>query len=127
MWKEFKEFALTGNVIDMAVGVVIGGAFGKIVTSIVNDIIMPLVGVLTGGLDFSAAQIVLKGDSALKYGSFIQNVIDFLIIAITLFAVVKAMNTVKKKLEKPAEPEPEAPAEPTEKEILAEIRDLLKK
>ncbi|MBQ4111038.1 MAG: large-conductance mechanosensitive channel protein MscL [Clostridia bacterium] len=127
MWKEFKEFALKGNVVDMAIGVVVGSAFSKIVTSIVNDIIMPLVGVITGGLDFSAAQIVLKGDSALKYGSFIQNVIDFLIIAVTLFFVVKTINVVKKKCEKPAEPVEEKPAEPTEKEILAEIRDLLKK
>ena len=125
--KEFKEFALKGNVLDMAIGVIIGGAFGKIVSSLVDDILMPLVGVVTGNVDFNS--LVYKfgeGDLAatIKYGTFIQNVVDFLIVALCIFLFVKAINKMNKKKEEPA---PEAPAGPTQEELLAEIRDLLKK
>ena len=119
--KEFKEFASQGNVMDMAVGVIIGGAFGKIVSSLVDDIIMPVVGVATGGVDFTtlAAKV---GDAEVKYGMFIQNIIDFLIIALCIFCMVKAINKFKKK----EEPAPEAPAGPTTEELLADIKDILK-
>jgi large conductance mechanosensitive channel len=133
--KEFKEFAMKGNVMDMAVGVIIGGAFGKIVSSLVSDIIMPLIGVLTGGISFTDLFINLgegefktlaeaqeAGAAVFAYGQFIQNIIDFIIIAFCIFLMIKAMNKLKK--EKPAEPE--APAGPTQEELLAEIRDLLK-
>ena len=119
--KEFKEFAVQGNVMDMAVGVIIGGAFGKIVSSLVDDIIMPVVGVLTGGVDFKDLAAVV-GDAKITYGVFVQNVIDFLIIAISIFCVIKAINKFKKK-EAPA---PEAPAGPTTEELLADIKDILK-
>lgn len=130
MLKEFKEFALKGNVVDLAVGVIIGGAFGKIVTSLVNDIIMPIIGILLNGVNFTDLKYVVKpasGDipeSAILYGSFIQNIVDFLIIAFCIFIMVKAMNSLKKKEEK----KEEKPAEPTEDVVLlTEIRDLLKK
>lgn len=120
--KEFKAFAMRGNVMDMAVGVIIGGAFGKIVSSLVDDIFMPIIGVLTGGIDFSKVSIMV-GDAEVKYGMFIQNVIDFLIIAICIFTMIKAMNSLSKKKEE----EPTAPAEPSnEEKLLGEIRDLLK-
>ena len=119
--KEFKEFAMKGNVMDMAVGVIIGGAFGKIVSSLVDDVLMPLIGVVTGGVDFTGL-IAKVGDAEVKYGVFIQNIIDFLIIAFCIFLMIKAMNKMKKE-----EPEaPAAPAGPTQEELLAEIRDLLK-
>ena len=128
--QEFKEFAVKGNVVDMAVGVVIGGAFGKIVSSLVGDVIMPAVGVLTGGVDFKNLKLVLKEASegveavTINYGVFIQSIIDFLIIAFYIFVVIKMINKLKR--EKPAE-EP-APAEPSEDiKLLSEIRDLLKK
>lgn len=121
--KEFKEFAMRGNVMDMAVGVIIGGAFGKIVSSLVDDIMMPIVGMLTGGVDFSKVSIMV-GDAEVKYGMFIQNVIDFLIIAVCIFAMIKGMNSLSKKKK---EEEPAAPAEPSnEEKLLGEIRDLLK-
>ena len=134
--KEFKEFAMKGNVMDMAVGVIIGGAFGKIVSSLVSDIIMPLISVATGGVSFVDLFVNLSDDTKYKtleeateagasvfaYGQFIQNIIDFLIIAFCIFLMIKAMNKLKK--EKPAEPE--APKGPTQEELLAEIRDLLK-
>lgn len=127
--KEFRDFAVKGNVVDLAVGVIIGGAFGKIVSSLVNDVIMPPLGILIGGVDFKDLAIVLKeaqeGAEAvtLKYGAFIQNIFDFLIIAIAIFAMVKVLNNLKKA---PA-PE-EKPAEPSaEEKLLTEIRDLLKK
>lgn len=130
MMSEFKSFAMRGNVIDMAVGIVIGGAFGKIVSSFVNDVLMPPIGMLMGGVDFSDLAVVLKeasGDVAavtLSYGSFIQTVVDFLIIAFAIFMVVKAMNNLKKK----EEAVPEAPPKPSaEVELLTEIRDALKK
>ncbi len=141
MFKEFKEFALKGNVIDMAVGVVIGGAFGKIVTSLVNDVIMPLIGAILGGVNFTGLKAVLspavveageivKAENALTYGNFIQTIVDFLIVAFCIFLVVRAINKLRKKLEKPAEPEEpkeEEPKGPTTEELLTEIRDLLKK
>ena len=134
--KEFKEFAMKGNVMDMAVGVIIGGAFGKIVTSLVNDVIMPLVSLGTGGIDFTNLFVNLSDDvkyktlaeaqeagaSVFAYGQFIQNIIDFIIIAFCIFLMIKGMNKLKKK----EEPAPEAPAGPTQEELLAEIRDLLK-
>lgn len=122
---EFKEFAMRGNVMDMAVGVIIGGAFGKIVSSLVNDIIMPLIGLVTGGIDFSDLSVKVI-DAEVKYGMFIQNVVDFLIVAFCIFMMIKGINSLKKKHEeKPAEPA--APAEPSnEEKLLTEIRDLLK-
>ena len=126
---EFKEFAMKGNVLDMAVGVIIGGAFGKIVSSLVDDILMPLVGVVTGNIDFTKLEFAFgEGDLAatLKYGNFIQNTVDFLIVAFCIFLMLKAINKLNRKKEEPA-PEPEAPAGPTQEELLAEIRDLLKK
>ena len=143
-FEEFKTFAMRGNVIDMAVGVVIGGAFGKITTSIVNDIIMPLISMITGGVNFSDWKWVLKeavtevgADGALvetaaevsvKFGNTIAIILDFIIIAFAVFCMVRALNSLHKKKEEPAPepaPEPEPPA-PTAEELLAEIRDLLK-
>jgi large conductance mechanosensitive channel len=134
--KEFKEFAVKGNVMDMAVGVIIGGAFGKIVTSLVGDVLMPVISLATGGIDFTNLFVNLSDDAkyatlaaaqeaganVFAYGQFIQNVIDFIIIAFCIFLMIKAMNKLKKK----EEPAPEAPAGPTQEELLAEIRDLLK-
>ena len=133
--KEFKEFAMKGNVMDMAVGVIIGGAFGKIVSSLVDDVLMPLIGKMTGGVSFVDMFVNLSGgqaktlaaakeagDAVLAYGQFIQNIIDFIIIAFCIFLMIKGMNKLKK--EEPAEPA--APAGPTQEELLAEIRDLLK-
>ena len=122
--KEFKEFAMKGNVMDMAVGVIIGGAFGKIVSSLVNDILMPLIGIVTGGIDFTGLKATI-GEANITYGQFIQNVIDFLIVAFCIFLMLKAINKLNRKKEEPA-PEPEAPKGPTQEELLAEIRDLLK-
>ena len=125
--KEFKEFAMKGNVMDMAVGVIIGGAFGKIVSSLVDDILMPLVGMVTGNVDFTKLEFAFgEGDLAatLKYGTFIQNVVDFLIVAFCIFLMLKGINKLNKKKEEPAAPE--APAGHTQEELLAEIRDLLK-
>lgn len=129
MWREFKQFAVKGNVIDLAVGVIIGGAFGKIVTSLVNDLIMPLLGILIGGLNFTNLKIVVRpavngaAELAIHYGQFVQNVLDFVIIAFSIFLFVKALNKFKKKEEE----KPSAPAIPTTQEILlSEIRDLLK-
>ena len=119
--KEFKEFAMKGNVMDMAVGVIIGGAFGKIVSSLVDDVLMPIIGMITGGVDFTGL-VAKVGDATVKYGTFIQNIIDFLIIALCIFCMIKAMN----KLKKAEEPAPEAPAGPTTEELLADIKDILK-
>ena len=120
--KEFKEFISKGNVIDMAVGVVIGSAFSKIVTSLVNDVIMPLIGIIIGGLDFTSLSIKVK-DSEILYGSFIQNIVDFLIIAACIFTVIKIMN----KFKKPKVEEPKPVEIPEDIKLLTEIRDLLKK
>lgn len=137
MLKEFKEFAVKGNVIDLAVAVIIGGAFGKIVASFVNDIVMPPIGILLGGVDFKELNVVLKeattnelGEAVaavtLNYGMFIQNIVDFAIIAFVIFLAIKGINSTKKKEEAPAAPP--APPEPTPSEkLLVEIRDLLKK
>jgi large conductance mechanosensitive channel len=136
MWKEFKEFAFKGNVVDMAVGMVVGAAFTSIVKSLVADIITPLIGILTKGVDFKNLQYVLATDpatgevtSALTYGMFIQNVIDFFIVAFAIFAVVKLLSTARAKFEKKTEVVEEVVEEepkPTTEELLAEIRDLLK-
>ena len=125
MFKEFKEFISKGNVLDLAVGVIIGGAFGKIVTSLVDDIIMPFIGLIIGGLDFSGLSIVIE-KATIKYGMFIQNVVNFLIIAFSVFMIVKAVNKVRriKPEEKKEEEVVEAPSK--EEALLAEIRDLLK-
>ena len=135
LFKEFKEFAVKGNVMDMAIGVVIGGAFGKIVTSLVSDIIMPLISAATGGLKFTDwkwvireavmnGEEVVKPELAMTWGNFIQVIFDFIIIAFCIFMVVKGMNKLKKKEEEA----PAAPAEPSEDvKLLTEIRDLLKK
>lgn len=129
MVKEFKEFAMRGNVVDMAVGIVIGAAFGKIVASFVSDVLMPPIGMLLGGVDFSELMITLKsavGDTpavVVKYGVFINTVIDFLIVAFAIFMVIKGMNTLKKK-EESAPPEPPKPSK--EEQLLTEIRDVLK-
>lgn len=129
--KEFKEFAVKGNVIDMAVGVVIGTAFGKIVSSLVSDVIMPIVGVLTGGVNFTDYKLTIKeavdGAAAvtINYGSFIQTMVDFTIIAFCIFCAIKAINTLKR--DPKLEAEPEVPATPADIALLTEIRDLLKK
>ena len=130
--KEFKAFISRGNVIDLAVGVIIGGAFGKIVSSFVNDIIMPVIGIIIGGVDFSSLSVTvgaklvdgeMQGGSTITYGMFIQNIIDFLIIALCVFLFIKLINSFKKKKEEaPAAP----PAPSKEEQLLTEIRDLLK-
>ncbi len=133
MISEFKDFAMRGNVVDMAVGIVIGAAFGKIVSSFVSDVLMPPIGLLMGGVDFRDLAFVLKdavGETAavsIRYGSFIQTVIDFVIIAFAIFMVIKAMNAAKKPEAAPEpEPEPE-PAPSAEQVLLGEIRDLLRR
>jgi len=138
MVKEFKEFAMRGNVMDMAVGIIIGGAFGKIISSFVADVLMPPIGVLLGGTDFTGLKIILKdkvveADKVVKeavtlnYGNFIQVTIDFLIIAFAIFMMIKMMNSMNRK-EVPAPAAPAPPPEPSnEEKLLTEIRDLLKK
>ena len=136
---DFKDFAVKGNVIDMAVGVIIGGAFGKIVTSLVNDAIMPTVGIAIGGLDFKNLKWVMKDavmdgetvvspEVAMNYGNFIQNVVDFIIIAFCIFVMIKLIMNLKRKKEEPVqEPAPAPEPEPSnEEKLLTEIRDLLK-
>jgi len=127
MLKEFKKFALKGNVLDLAVGVVIGGAFGKIVTSLVNDIIMPIIGLVIGGVNFTALEYVAstQGEApiVIRYGQFIQTTLDFLIIAFSIFMFIKAINSFKKK----EETQPLAQPKPSKEElVLEEIRDILK-
>lgn len=119
--KEFKQFISKGNVVDLAVGVIIGGAFGKIVTSLVNDILMPLIGVLIGGIDFTNLTFKVK-DAVIYYGVFIQNIIDFLIVAFCIFLFIKIINRFNKKEEEKEEKKPDVQIE-----LLTEIRDLLKK
>lgn len=121
MWQEFKDFAMKGNVMDLAVGVIIGGAFGKIITSLVGDVIMPVVGLLMGGVNFADLSIPI-GKAVIKYGAFLQNVVDFLIIAYVIFLIVKAINRMHKKEEAAVPP----PAPSNEEVLLSEIRDLLK-
>ena len=120
--KDFRDFAMRGNVVDLAVGVIIGGAFGTIVNSLVGDILMPLIGVLSGGVDFSGLSVKV-GDATLAYGKFIQAIISFTIIAFALFSIIKTMNSLKKKEE--AAPAP-TPAPAPEEQLLTEIRDILK-
>ena len=130
MLQEFKTFAMRGNVVDMAVGIIIGAAFGKIVSSFVNDVIMPPIGVLLGGVNFLDLAVVIQqatetqAEVVIKYGAFIQTIIDFIIIAFAVFVGVKAMNSLKKKEE--AKPAPVAVV-PEDVKLLTEIRDLLKK
>jgi large conductance mechanosensitive channel len=128
--KEFREFALKGNVVDMAVGIIIGVGFGKIVSSVVSDVVMPPLGLLIGGVDFSGLAITLKEASGntpavvIAYGKFIQTVVDFTIVAFAVFILVKALNTLRRKQDAP----PPAPPAPSREEVLlAEIRDILKK
>jgi large conductance mechanosensitive channel len=131
MMSEFKEFAVKGNVVDMAVGIVIGAAFGTIIKSLVSDVIMPPIGLITGGIDFSKLKWILhaadaggKGEVAIHYGTFINTIISFIIIAFSIFMVIRGMNRMKRKEEeKPAEPA----APPADVQLLTEIRDLLKK
>jgi len=120
--REFREFAVKGNVMDLAVGVIIGAAFGKIVSSLVEDVVMPVIGVLIGGLDFSGLALKV-GSATLKYGKFLQTCLDFLIIAWAIFLIVKLINRLKREDAKPA-PAPAAP--PRQEALLEEIRDLLK-
>lgn len=120
--KEFKDFISRGNVIDMAVGVIIGAAFGKIVSSLVDNILMPIIGVALGGLDFTELAVTI-GEANIQYGIFLQNVVDFVIVALCIFFIVKAMNKFKKK----EEPKEEAPKKSDEVVLLEEIRDLIKK
>ena len=129
MWKEFKQFAIKGNVIDLAVAVIIGAAFGKIVSSLVNDVIMPVIGLIVGGIDFNSLKIVLTpavgetAEVAILYGTFIQTIVDFLLIALSVFFVIKLLTRFKKK----EEVKPAAPAAPAQDIVLlTEIRDLLK-
>jgi large conductance mechanosensitive channel len=130
MMSEFKDFAIKGNVVDMAVGIIVGAAFGKIISSFVKDVIMPPIGVMMGGVDFSDLAVTIQeaaGDIpavVIKYGVFIQTIVDFVIVAMAIFMAVKAMNSMKKKEEEKAEANPE----PSKEEVLlTEIRDLLKK
>ena len=136
--KEFKDFAMRGNVIDMAVGVIIGAAFGKIVSSLVDDIIMPLVGVATGGMNFTdykwviqkavidgTTNEVLTPEVTMNWGSWVQTIVDFIIVAFCIFIAIKAINKMKRDNEAPAEPAP-APEPTKEEQLLTEIRDLLK-
>lgn len=137
MWKDFKEFAFKGNVLDLAIGVIIGGAFGKIVTSIVNDIIMPFFGFITSGMDFKSMkfilseaivenEVIIKPEAAIMYGNFIQNIVDFLIVAFSIFIFIRIINKAKKKHIKEEVVAQEESKGPTQEELLVEIRDLLK-
>ena len=138
LFNEFKEFAMRGNVMDMAVGVVIGAAFGKITTSLVNDVFMPLIGLLIGGIDLGQLNIVLKPEVldeagevvtaavTLGLGTFLSTILDFILVAFVIFLVVKAINKLHTHGKKDEEPEPEEPETPTAEELLTEIRDLLK-
>ena len=132
---EFKEFITRGNVMDMAVGIMMGGAFTAIISSLVNDVLMPVIGLLFGGIDFTSLKVVLRAadeaagieEAALKYGNFIQNIVSFLLIALVIFLMVKGMNKLRRKKEEPA-PEPAPDPEPSEEvKLLTEIRDALKK
>lgn len=137
MFKKFRDFAFKGNVIDMAVGIIVGGAFSTIVSSLVNDIMMPFFGFLTAGVDFKELKLVLsqaviengavvKPEAAVAYGNFIQNVINFLIISFSIYLMIGFVNKTRQRLAPEEKTEPEAPPEPTQEQLLAEIRDLLK-
>ena len=120
--KEFREFAIKGNVVDLAVGVIIGTAFGKIISSLVADIIMPLIGILIGGVHYEDL-VIEVGDAQITYGKFINNVLDFIVIAFVIFLMVKAINHLRRQ----AEGEPQAAPPPRQEQLLEEIRDLLKR
>lgn len=120
--KEFKEFTLKGNAIDLAIAVILGTAFGKIITSLVNDILMPIIGLFVGGVNFTSLKIILKDTAILTYGNFLQTTFDFIIIALCIFVVIKIMNSMKRK-----QAEEPAPGPSEEVKLLTEIRDLLKK
>lgn len=121
MWNEFKQFTVKGNVLDLAIGVIIGGAFGKIVTSLVNDLLMPIIGLLLGGISFTGLQYQY-GDTVIKYGAFIQSIIDFFIIAFSIFVFIRLINRFKNKEAKEV---PTAPILTKQEALLTEIRDLL--
>ncbi|HWL25886.1 MAG TPA: large conductance mechanosensitive channel protein MscL [Ureibacillus sp.] len=125
MWKDFKEFAMKGNIVDLAVAVVIGGAFGKIVTSLVDNIIMPLVGILLGGIDLTTSFVLVVGEGKMEFGVFLQSIIDFLIIAFSIFMALRLLTKLnrKKKVEEEAKP---VEVVDSKEELLKEIRDLLK-
>ncbi|MDI7744100.1 large conductance mechanosensitive channel protein MscL [Lysinibacillus fusiformis] len=127
MWKEFKEFAMKGNILDLAIGVVIGAAFGKIVTSLVENIITPIVGIITGGIDLNETLMFGLGEAQIKLGVFIQSIIDFLIIAFSIFIALRFINKFNRKKKEEAVSEPPAPVLDAKEELLKEIRDLLKK
>ncbi|NJN64166.1 MAG: large-conductance mechanosensitive channel protein MscL [Acidobacteria bacterium] len=130
MIQEFKAFAMRGNVVDMAVGIIIGGAFGKIVSSVVSDVIMPPIGVMLGGVDFTGLKVTIQEAAGeipavtINYGNFVQQVVDFIIVAFAIFLLVKGMNALKKKEEEAPAAPPEVPADVA---LLTEIRDLLKR
>lgn len=130
MWKEFKEFAMKGSVLDLAIGVIIGGAFNKIVSSLVNDLIMPTIGIIIGGYDFTGLKLVIRDahdkvpELSIKYGSFIQTVMDFLILAFSIFIVIRLINKFRKTNESDKNTKPTGPS--NEEKLLTEIRDLLK-
>ena len=139
MWKDFKAFAMKGNVIDMSIGVIIGGAFGKIVTSLVSDIIMPILGMITSGINFSNLKLVLKEaeiapdgkvispENAINYGNFLDTILNFLIIAFSIFMIIRLLQEAENKLVKAQEEETEkAEKKPSVEDLLGEIRDLLK-
>ncbi|MBM7609943.1 large conductance mechanosensitive channel [Lysinibacillus composti] len=126
MWKDFKEFAMKGNVLDLAIAVVIGGAFGKIVTSLVENIIMPLVGMLTGGIDLTNS-LAFGPEDSLKIGVFIQSIIDFLIISFSIFMALRVLTKLNRKKKEETVEEPAEPELDPKEELLKEIRDLLKK
>lgn len=137
MFKKFRDFAFKGNVIDMAVGIIVGGAFSTIVSSLVNDIMMPFFGFLTAGMDFKELKFVLsqavvengtvvKPEAAITYGNFIQNVINFLIISFSIYLMIGFVNKTRQRLAPEEETEPEMPPAPTQEQLLTEIRDLLK-
>ena len=126
MLQEFKDFAMKGNIVDLAVAVVIGAAFGKIVSSLVENIITPVVGMIMGGVSF-ADLAVMVGDAELKYGAFLQSIMDFVIVAFVLFMVIKAMNKAQNMTAEEEEEEEAGPKPPTQEELLTEIRDLMKK
>ncbi len=125
MIKEFKAFISRGNVIDLAVGVIIGGAFGKIVSSLVNDVLMPLIGIIFGGLKFTELKVTV-GEASITYGLFIQSVVDFFIISLCIFLIIKLINKFRKKKEAETAKAPEPPAPSKEELLLTEIRDILK-
>ena len=125
MWKEFRDFLNRGNVVDLAVAVIIGAAFGAIVTSLVNDILMPLIGIIIGGINFTSLMVQV-GTAQVKYGNFIQALVNFIIIAFVIFLIIRSINQVNERLSKPAAPAAPPPPPPADVVLLTEIRDLLR-